>query len=221
MVFLGLSTLYLFSTPKFANSLLAELERYPALPQSEVAGLASKLAARPAAVVVLGGGNYGHAPQYGGPVIDESAATRLLYASWLSVQLDQPLMVTGGSLGLTERSHAAQMADFMERHLSATPRWIEDQSRTTHENAKNAAVILDAERIADVVLVTHAYHMPRAVRLFETSGFEVHAAPIATALAADQLGPLAWLPNAAALRDSRASLHEILGLCWYRVTGVI
>ena len=94
--------------------------------------------------------------------------------------------------------------------------WADDQSRTTYENAVNTAQLLSAERITNVVIVTHAWHMPRALWAFERVG----------------LKPLPWLaprdfvrlrriddvlPSIAALHDSYHALHEMIGGAYYRL----
>ena len=47
---------------------------------------------------------------------------------------------------------------------------VEEHSRTTYENALHTKAMLGSARI---LLVTAAYHMPRAVGLFEKQGFTV------------------------------------------------
>jgi uncharacterized SAM-binding protein YcdF (DUF218 family) len=49
----------------------------------------------------------------------------------------------------------------------------ERSSRDTFENARHAAELLDAAGVRKVVLVTCAWHLPRARRLFERAGLDV------------------------------------------------
>ena len=55
-----------------------------------------------------------------------------------------------------------------------------------------------------------------AARAFEAAGFQVVPAPTAytTRYRTDLL---AFVPNAAALHDSRIALHELIGMFWYRL----
>ena len=73
-----------------------------------------------------------------------------------------------------------------------------------------------------VLLVTSAFHMRRAQRLFERQGFHVQPFPVdfkargrwAGALWRD---PTQWLPSAAALDNSSRALRELLGRLVYGV----
>jgi len=66
---------------------------------------------------------------------------------------------------------------------------------------------------APFVLVTSAYHMPRAVRLMQRAG--QHPIPAATGQRVGAFpgwGLHRWLPTSAGMRDSEIALHEYLGL---------
>jgi uncharacterized SAM-binding protein YcdF (DUF218 family) len=54
---------------------------------------------------------------------------------------------------------------------------IEDKSRNTAENAKLSKAIAAPKRMEKWLLVTSAFHMPRAVGAFRASGFPVEACP--------------------------------------------
>ncbi|MFU8886754.1 MAG: YdcF family protein [Cyanobacteriota bacterium] len=91
--------------------------------------------------------------------------------------------------------------------------------RNTAEEATAIAALLP--RGSSVVLVTSAFHMPRAQRLFERQGLEVLPFPVdfqATGAWAGQplADPLRWLPSAAGLDSSSRALREALGRTLYR-----
>src|SRR5262249_13707033 len=56
--------------------------------------------------------------------------------------------------------------------------FIEDQSRTTAENAKFSKMLAAPKASEKWALVTSAYHMPRAVGAFRAVGFLVEAYPV-------------------------------------------
>ena len=97
--------------------------------------------------------------------------------------------------------------------------WTEEHSRTTWENAEYSKAILDREAIGRVYLVTHAWHMPRAVNAFKAVGLDPVPAPtgFASTSSTSEARLLLWLPSARALSDSALALHEHLGLLWYRL----
>ena len=97
--------------------------------------------------------------------------------------------------------------------------WLEEHSHTTAENAQFTAQLLKEKGIDTVLLVTHAYHMPRAVAIFEKSGVKVVPAPTALSVKRKGNGPviMSWLPSAPAMYGSYMALHELVGLAWYRL----
>ena len=60
------------------------------------------------AIVVLGGGRYSAAPEFGQDVVGQSTLERLRYAARLHRQTDFPLLVTGG-VPLNEAVSEAQL----------------------------------------------------------------------------------------------------------------
>ena len=84
-------------------------------------------------------------------------------------------------------------------------------TNTAKEAAAVAALLrpMGADR---VLLVTSAYHMPRARVLFERAGLRVHPFPVDFQVSAGRRPSMAdLLPSASSLRLSEQSLREILG----------
>ena len=70
-----------------------------------------------------------------------------------------------------------------------------------------------------ILLVTSAFHMHRAQRLFERQGFKVLPFPVDFQARADGTlwrDPTQWLPSARALDDSSRALRELIGRLVYR-----
>ena len=199
---------WLLSTPYVAEALLHVLEA-PAHPVDTQKNPAD-------AIVVLGGGTYFNAPEYAGDTVSHASLERVRYAAWLYRYTNKPLLMTGGT-PLGNRSAEAQlMQSLMEKEFNIEVKWVEAQSNNTFENAHYSYQILQATGIKRIYLVTHAWHMPRAMRIFQAAGFEVTPAPTAfTTRHHDDL--LAFLPNAHALKDSQIFLHEMIGMLWYRL----
>jgi len=69
-----------------------------------------------------------------------------------------------------------------------------------------------------VLLVTSAYHMPRAQILFERVGLKVIAYPVEFhALASSRLSVINFLPNAGAFQKTEMAWREILGRLYYEI----
>jgi uncharacterized SAM-binding protein YcdF (DUF218 family) len=203
----GLAGLYVCSTPITAHFLLRHWEGAPTT--TEAISTAQ-------VIIVLGGGKYPQAPEYGGDTVAGSTLVRLRYAAHLHRLTGQPIMVSGGSPEGSAITEALVMRRVLEREFGTPVRWAEDGSANTLESALLSYRALSVEGIRTICLVTHAWHMPRAQLAFERAGFRV--IPAATAYATRfPLTVLDFLPNALALRDSAWFFHEVIGTLWYRV----
>jgi uncharacterized SAM-binding protein YcdF (DUF218 family) len=108
------------------------------------------------------------------------------------------------------------MKQVLEQEFNVPVRWAESASSNTRENARLSRQLLKQAGIERVYLVTHAWHMPRAVLAFRAAGFQVIPAPTAYTTRY-RIDLLAFVPNAYALRDSRIFMHELIGICWYQL----
>lgn len=191
-------------TPVSVNLLTAPLESIPVLANADLA--------RGEAIVILGAGQRRYMSEYGGPTPNRLALERLRYGARLARGSGLPVLVSGG--GPTEmQSEAALMAETLHVDFGVTPRWLEFRSPDTAGNARFSAPILRAAGIRRIVLVTHAAHMRRALREFESQGLEVIPAP--TGFFTERtMGERFqdYLPGATAARASWYALHEWLGL---------
>lgn len=205
----GLVLLYALSTPLVAGSLIRLLQVAPLPANANLSGVG--------AIVVLGAGRYEDAPEYGGDTANALALERLRYAATLQRRTGLPLLVTGGAPdgGMPEGRF---MQEILEKEFGVPVRWMEDASDNTRENAINSARILAREHIRRILLVTHAWHMPRAEAAFERAGLQV--IPAGTHFAGSRPpGLMSFVPDAGALRVSAYALHEAIGLVWYRLRG--
>ncbi len=209
--------LWILSLPFTGWRLLASLE-------STVAPLelASSKRHDAQAIVVLGGGRYPRAPEYGGEdTVDASTFLRLRYAARLHRSTGLPILVSGGPVFGEEVAEAALMQSALERDFQVKVKWVEDKSRNTLENAVYSKKLLEASGVRRIYLVTHAAHMPRAEWAFVHAGLLVIPAPTGfTTLGKAERGPLGYLPSARGLYRSSLALHEHLGLRWYKLTAV-
>jgi uncharacterized SAM-binding protein YcdF (DUF218 family) len=200
--------LWLLSTPYFAEALLHELEGEPYVTDTK-----KPLAD---AIVVLGGGTYFHAPEYGGDTVGKDTLERLRFAAKLHRETGKPILVTGGAPLGNGTSEAEQMKQVLVQEFNVPVQWAEGASDNTLENARLSRQVLKQAGISRIYLVTHAWHMPRAVQAFQTEGFQVVPAPTAYTTRY-QTDLLAFVPNAYALRDSRIFMHELIGMLWYQL----
>lgn len=208
----GVALLWVFSLPITGYGLLDTLEASAvALPNVEQAR------ARDAdAIVVLGGGRAADQPQYGGAdTVGTFTLERLRYAARLQRATGLPLLVSGGTVFGHRVPEAELMRRTLERDFHVAPTWLEARSRSTEENALYSRAILEAAGKKRVWLVTHAWHMPRAVRAFRRAGVDVLMAPTGFTGGGTRT-VLDYLPSSHGLFLTGLALHEFLGLLWYR-----
>lgn len=121
----------------------------------------SDLAGRVDAIVVLGG-----------------RTARIHEAARLHLGTGVPLFLTGkgtGDSGFAAESE--KMEDILLRQYGLGPRWVETESRSTHENAALSWCLAASMGVRRVALVTDPMHMPRAWAEFVAAGFQVLPAP--------------------------------------------
>ena len=207
LIVLALAALWALSTPWLSRTLLQLLE-----PES-----ANPLNAAPAqAIVVLGGGNYRAAPEYGADTVSEATLVRLRYAALLYRQTGKPILVSGGALRMDDLTEAQTMKAVLEDEFKIPVAWTEGTSLDTLENARASRAMLSPLGINRVYVVTHAWHMPRSQWIFARAGFDV--VPASTKFATNPpLTARDFMPAADALKDSGHFFHEIIGLAWYRL----
>lgn len=210
----GGALLFLQSLPIVANNLAATLEAR--------AGGVFVTAQGARAIVVLGSGLRRDAPEYGSDTVNERSLVRLRYGATLARRLQLPVLITGGIPPRASRAEAEVMAAIAEREYGVAVRWKETESSDTADNARMSAQILGAAGIRRVVLVTQAFHMPRARQLFEAAGLEVIPAPTDFKGPGDEpLGVFDFLPQARAMQTSYYALHEWLGLAWIHLAAAV
>ncbi|MGD9615301.1 MAG: YdcF family protein [Alphaproteobacteria bacterium] len=141
---------------------------------------------------------------------------RLSLATDAYRRLHLPVAVTGGRPSGQRISEGALMQAALESKFGIPVAWSEDQSRNTWENAVFTGQLLRKEGIDKVVVVTHRWHLPRALRSFERAG--MRAVPWPAPETAPRGARLRdYLPTMSALQDSFHGLHEIIGRFYYEL----
>ena len=210
---LGLGGMWLMSLPIMVQWGARALETAPPLAREDW----SSLAQHADAIVVLGSGRERGDPAWGSDQPTGIGLERQRYAARLAKASGLPVLTSGGLHYGTPPSEAELMAVSMRDDFDVAVRWKEERSRTTWENAQMSAEILLPEGIKRVVVVTQAWHMPRAVWSFEKAGFSVVPAPVGF-LGEDNARPLGgWMPEFKSVWQSGQLLNEAVGQVGYRL----
>lgn len=202
----GALLLFVLSLPVIGKVMLRTLEGGP---------VSTEELRQAQAIVVLGGGRYREAPEYGGDTVSVTTLTRVRYAARLHRLTGLPLLVSSGKPDGGDISEAEAMRRVLVDEYGLAVRWVEDASNNTRENAIASAAILKRDGIGRIVLVTHNEHMPRARRAFSATGLAVFPAP--TLFERGPMTPLDFVPQG--YGKVRSAMHEWIGLAWYALRG--
>ncbi|PZQ10889.1 MAG: hypothetical protein DI565_19065 [Ancylobacter novellus] len=205
-----------FGLSPFANLLLIPLEeRFPR----------AENGAAPDGIVVLGGSFDTVVAGARRDVALTEAAERLTEIAILARRWpDARIVFSGGSGnlifdGATEADLAARV--FESFGIPAERMVFEGRSRNTVENARFTRDLVTPEEGQRWLLVTSAYHMPRAVGCFRAAGFDVEAWPVDYRTR----GPQDWTRGfgavSAGLRRTDVAAREWVGLVSYWMLGYV
>lgn len=205
---LALAGLWVICTPAGSIWLARNLLPLPApvdLPALRQAGVQ--------AVIVLGGGVLPEAPEYGSPQPSSATLARLRYGVRLARAAHLPLGIAGGVgwAGRGEVTEAQVAAAVARDELGLAPRWTDDRSRDTAENAAVMTALLARDGVHRIALVSDSWHLTRAALEFQAAGMEVLPAP--TRLPLPALAPwMEAIPSPSGLERSHHVLREWLAL---------
>jgi len=139
----------------------------------------------------------------------EGRAPRLIFSggSWI------------GQEGLpSEGAVARQLA--LEFGLPADRVEVSPQALNTQQEAEAIRKMFSSVR-PKIILVTSAFHIPRAVVTFETEGFEVIAHPVDFRVPVRRGALMSGLPSTDALEKSDLVIRETLGRGYYRLRAML
>ncbi|RIK99187.1 MAG: hypothetical protein DCC74_02310 [Proteobacteria bacterium] len=211
----GIAALIVFGFSPVGNVLLLTLsERFPAW-QAD--------GPPPHGIIVLGGAIDADTSAARGNVELASSAERVVAMLELARRFPTAKIVfSGGNAnllrsGVLEADIAARL--LREFDIDTHRVTLERRSRTTDENARFSRDLLAPKAGERWLLVTSAFHMPRAIGAFRAAGFTVEAYPVdwRTRGWADAAWPFRRLSLGLARSD--AAVHEWIGLVAYWLTG--
>lgn len=212
----ALAVLVFFSLPVVASRLIGRLEAgYPAQP------LAS---AGPADAVVVLGGVLG--PQAGPGYVTNWAESSERFdagVALLRTQRADWLVFTGARIPWEGRAtlEGDDLKALAVRHgVPAERVLVTREISNTWDEARAVAELAQQRGWRKVIVVTTAWHMPRAARLFRAAG--VPFAPFPVDFRRDKsraLTPAEFIPRAEAFQMSETALRECYGYAFYALTG--
>ena len=177
----------------------------------------------PAGIIVLGGAVDEDLTVLRDQVTLTESAGRMTEGMALALRHPSARLVySGGSAHLREAAQSESDVArrmWLELGVPASRMTFEDRSRNTHENALFTKALVQPRPGEVWLLVTSAYHMPRAVGIFRQIGFPVVPYPV-DFRTAPWPGPLhADAAASANLRLVDTAAREWIGLVAYWLTG--
>ncbi|MDB5397014.1 MAG: hypothetical protein JWM91_4520 [Rhodospirillales bacterium] len=206
MASVSLAALYALSMPVVGGALISSLE---AVQPIALGGQ------QPGAIIILGADGE-RTPD---PLLKAEpgplSLQRLARAAIIVRAKNLPVLITGGKVGVDQPAVADLMADLFTGAFGLPVEWRETAAENTCQNARYSADILRKAGISSAIVVTHAWHMPRAILAFRQVGYPMVPAPL-HGDTHEIRGLSDFLPHTTAWVRSFYALHEWIGLVAYR-----
>jgi len=188
-IYLGVSFLWIFivSYAPFSNAILTPLESQYQTIEKEVSAKY---------ILLLGGDFKGRSHE----------AIRLYH------EINEAKIITSGYPGSGAIPEALKSAKkLIELGIPQKDILMQSEPRDTEEEAINIKNIVGNEQF---ILITAAYHMPRAMQLFKKHGLNPIAAPTHFLVTNSKLTSF---PSGSYLKKTEIAFHEYLGSLWNQV----
>jgi uncharacterized SAM-binding protein YcdF (DUF218 family) len=211
----SLIVLALMGLSPLGNALIIPLEnRFPAWDAARGA---------PEGSLVIGGAISPDVSKARGAVALTEAAERMTAAVELARRYPGARIVFSGGIGelISSGATEAEAARRLWEALGIAPARItlEDKSRNTVENAVFSKDVVQPKPGERWLLVTSAYHMPRAIGIFRKAGFAVEPYPVDWRTRGSDDGLRAFPTLGDGLRRTDTAVREWVGLAIYWLTG--
>jgi uncharacterized SAM-binding protein YcdF (DUF218 family) len=157
------------------------------------------------------------------PSLNDNVERLLVTYQLLHDDRARVVIITSGTVDkkLAAYSETAVLARQLEGWGIARERIIlEDRALNTRDNAVYSQQIARERGLERVVIVTSAFHMPRAADCFAAVGMKVDTLAVDYRAHPNAVGQLAdWLPRARELASTSGFVRELFGRLVYRVQG--
>ncbi|WP_377298606.1 YdcF family protein [Rhizobium sp. SGZ-381] len=199
------------------NLLLQSLENRVARPPNDPADISC--------MIVLGGAIENEVMSGRGGIELNAAADR--YTQALRLALAHPaaqILISGGdgSFSGAYEGEAGAAARFFAAYGVKPERLIaENTSRNTFENTLNTRDILARDGLANCLLITSAFHMPRSMALFDKAGLTVTPYPVDYRTSGTVTVGFDFTQPSLNAQNMSTAVREWLGLFGYYAAGRI
>ena len=207
--FLALLLLILFSLPLVSNQLIKSLERnYSVISPNEL---------DTADTVVVLSGMLQTIKQDSMIHYEFSEAVDRIFAgiNLLKMGKAQKIILTRGKLPWSKGdSEGDYLAEFVQSQgIDPNRILLTEIVQNTNDEAKAISKMLP--KTSEVILITSAFHMPRAEKVFQNQNLKIIPYAVDFRSSAKDIDVLDFLPQANAFKDSSFYFREIIGRVYY------
>lgn len=206
----AIGVLIVCSLPVFSDKLISYLERdYSLVPTANV-NSADAIVVLSGMVRTIEGAN--------GLVYEWGEASDRIFAGIDLIQENKApiLVLTGGklpwSLGKPEGEYLRDIAEKLG--VPSDIIILTENVQNTDQEAKAVVKLLN-KKVPSIILVTSAFHMQRAQKVFEAAGIEVSPFPVDFLSEADNTKIMDFMPDAEAFKDTSFFVRELIGRLYY------
>ena len=174
-------------------------------------------------IILLGGDERPYLSEMRGQPVAYSSARRYIEFAALARNYPNAKLVFSGGSGLIAPEAKMKDAEVAKEALASigvpTEKMIfEDTSRNTHENALKTTALIHPGPKEKWLLVTSAWHMPRAIACFKKEGWDIYPAPTDYMTSGVMSAKLQFSLEEHLQKITMAT-HEYYGLAAYRLMG--
>ena len=207
---LAVSILIICSLPIFANKLITYLENGYILSDASSAKTADAIVVLSGMVRTINGKN-GLSYEWG------EASDRIFAGIELIKKNKAPIMIlTGGklpwSVGKPEGEYLRDVA--IKYGVPNKNILLTENVENTDQEAKAVGKLLN-KTSPKIILVTSAFHMPRAQKVFEAVGINIEPFAVDFLSGADKYTIMNFIPSAGALNQTSFFIRELIGRLYY------
>ena len=209
---LAVSILIICSLPIFSNKLITYLENEYILSDASSAKTADAIVVLSGMVRTINGKN-GLSYEWG------EASDRIFAGIELIKKNKAPIMIlTGGklpwSVGKPEGEYLRDVA--IKYGVPNKNILLTENVENTDQEAKAVGKLLN-KTSPKIILVTSAFHMPRAQKVFEAVGINIEPFAVDFLSGADKYTIMNFIPSAGALNQTSFFIRELIGRLYYNL----
>lgn len=210
-IMLALIFLWLSSTPYISKTLVSFVEKDQLRKTPDDV--------RPADLVVVLSGMLGVVKSQHGPIYEWGDPDRYFAGiELMQAKKAHYIVFTGGLFPWQTQlqSEGRYLAAFAKQAgLSENQIAVTEDVQNTAQEALAIKKYLAQHDLKEIILVTSAYHMPRAQQLFENAGVALQTYPVDSKVVLYDLTPMDFMPDAGAFFAAQFALRELCGRAYY------